>query len=87
MLISLVELGDTASLLDGPLVVAIVELSIVVDPVHSRPERDDDLVAPIAGLVQQLGRFGNLEGVMFGHLVARAVHLDLGGECAGVGVD
>lgn len=87
MSISLVKLVATACLLNGPLVVAIVELSVVVDPVHRRPHWNDNFAAPIAGPVQQFRRFGYLEGVVVGHLVAGAVDLDLGGKRTGVGVD
>lgn len=87
MSISFVELCDTASLLDGPLVVAVIELSVIVDPIHRRSDWNDDFVAPIAGPVQQLCCLGDLEGVVVGHLEAGAVDLKFGGKCAGIGVD
>lgn len=68
------------------MVVAVVELSLVVDPVHRRSYWNDNLVTPIAGLVQKLCCFGNLESVVVGHFVAGAVDLELGGKCAGVGM-
>lgn len=71
------ELGGTASFLDGPLIIAVVDLGIVIDPVHGTPYWNDDLVAPVTASVQQRGRLGNLECVVVGHRGAGAVNLEV----------
>lgn len=82
--IDLIELINTARLLNGPLVVAVIDLSVVVHPVHRRPDRNDDPISPVAALVQQLCRFGNLEGIVVGHCSTGAMNLEFGRKFAGI---